>query len=181
MRAGGRALPLQRHRDLFAKLAHPAHLAGRHADHEGVGFDVFVDHGARAHKGVFTDGDTADHGAVGSEGCAFFYEGVAVFVFALDEGTGVVHVGKDHAGAAEHAFFERDVVVQAYVVLHFAAVADDDLVADEHVLAEGHAFADLCAATHMDKVPDARAFADLCAFVNDGAGVNGVHHGLAQA
>ena len=66
----------------------------------------------------------------------FFDEGVAVFLFALDQGAGVVHVGENHAGAAEHPFFECDVVVQANVVLHFAAVANGDLVADEHVLTE---------------------------------------------
>ena len=184
--AGVCALALQRQGDLFAKFTHPADLAGGHANHEGVGFDVFVDYSPCAHKGVFTDGDAADYGAVGAEGGTFLDQGVAVFVFALDEGSRVVYVSEDHAGAAEHAFFERDVVVHADVVLHFAAVADGDLVAHEHVLAEGHAFAYFCAATHMDKVPDAGAFADLCALVHDGAGVDGGSHGdgrdgLAQA
>ncbi len=83
--AGGCALPLQRQRNLFAKLAHPAHLPGGYADHEGVGFDVFVDHGACAHKGVFTDGDAAYYGAVGPKGGPFFDEGIAIFVFALNQ------------------------------------------------------------------------------------------------
>jgi hypothetical protein len=175
--AGGCALPLQRQRNLFAKLAHPAHLAGGYADHERVGFDIFVDHCASAHKGVFTNGDAAHHGAIGPERGPFFDKGVAVFVFALDEGAGVVDVGEDHAGTTEHAFFERDVVVHADVVLHFAAVANGDLVADEHVLAEGYAFADLGSTADVDKVPDAGAFADLCALVDDGAGVDGGGHG----
>ena len=170
-------MALQRQRNLFAKLAHPAHLAGGNANHEGVGFDVFVDHCASAHKGVFTNGDAAHHGAVGPERGAFFDEGVAVFVFALNEGAGVVHVGEHHTGAAEDAFFERDVVVHADVVLHFAAVANGDLVADEHVLAEGYAFADLGSTADVDKVPDAGAFADLCTLVDDGAGVDGGGHG----
>ena len=177
VRTGVFPFALQRQRNLFAKLAHPAHLACGHADHEGVGFDVFVDHCARAHKGKLTDGDAAHHGAVGSKGGPFFDEGVAVFVFALDQGAGVVHVGEDHAGAAEHAFFEGDVVVHADVVLHFAAVANGDLVANEHVLAEGHAFAYFCTATHMYKVPHAGAFANLRALVNDGGGVDGGGHG----
>lgn len=183
--AGGCALPMQRQRYLFAKLAHPAHLASGHADHESVGFHVFVDHGACAHKGKLTNGDAAHHGAVGAEGGPLFDEGVAVFVFALYKGAGVVHVGKNHAGAAEDALFERDIVVHTDVVLHFAAVTNVDLVSDEHVLAEGHALADFCTPTHMDKVPDAGAFANLCAFVNDGAGVDDGGHrdgkcGLAQ-
>ena len=173
MGAGVCALALQRQGDLFAKFTHPADLAGGHANHEGVGFDVFVDYSPCAHKGVFTDGDATDDGAVGPERGAFFDESVAVFVFALNQGAGVVHVGEDHAGATEHAFFERDVVVHADVVLNFAPVADGDLVAHEHVLAEGHALAYFCAATHMDKVPDAGAFAYLGALVDDGAGVDG--------
>jgi hypothetical protein len=132
--AGGCALPLQRQRDLFAKLANPAHLAGWHANHEGIGFDVFVDHCSSANKCIFTNDDSAHHGAVGTQSGPFFNEGTKVFVFALDEGAGVEHVGKDHAGAAEDALFERDVVVHADVILHFAAVANCDLVADEHVL-----------------------------------------------
>lgn len=130
------AFALQGQEDLFAKFAHPADLAGGHADHEGVGFHVFVDHGACAHKGIFANGDAADHGAVGTEGCAFFDQGVAVFVFALNECAGVVHVGENHAGAAKNAFFQSHVVINRDVVLHFAAVADGDLVTDEHVLAE---------------------------------------------
>lgn len=162
---------------MFAKFAHPADLAGGHADHEGVGFHVFVDHGTCAHKGVFTNGDAADHGAVGAQGCAFFDQGVVVFVFALNQGAGVVHVGEHHAGAAEDALFQRDVVVHADVVLHFAAVANGDLVAHKDVLAEGHALADFCAAADVHKVPHAGTVANLCAFVNDGAGVDGSGHG----
>jgi len=171
------ALALQRQGDLFAKFTHPADLACRHANHQGVGFDVFVDYGPCAHKGVFTNGDATDYRAVGAKGGTFLDQGVSVFVFTLNQGAGVVHIGKDHAGAAEHAFFERDVVVHAHIVLHFTAIANGDLVANEHVLAEGHAFADFCAATHMDKVPDAGAFADLCALVDDGAGVDDGGHG----
>ena len=176
MGTGVCALALQRQGDLFAKFTHPADLAGGHANHEGVGFDVFVDYSPCAHKGIFTDGDATDHGAVGPERGPFFDQGVAVFVFALDERSRVVYVSEDHAGTAEHAFFECDVVVHADVVLHFAPVADGDLVAHEHVLAEGHAFANFCAATHMHKVPDAGAFADLSALIDDCARVGCVFH-----
>jgi hypothetical protein len=84
--AGVLAFALQGQRYLFAKFTHPADLAGGHADHEGVGFDVFVDHGACAHKGMFTNGDAAHYGAVGPERGAFFDQGVAEFVFALNQG-----------------------------------------------------------------------------------------------
>ncbi len=134
--ASGRAPTLQRKRNLFTILAHPADLPGGYANHEGVGFDVFIDHGTCAHKAVFTDGDAAHHSAVGPKRCAFFDEGIAVFVFAFYQSAGVVYVGEYHAGSAEDAFFESDVVVNADVVLHFAAIANGDMVADEHVLAK---------------------------------------------
>ena len=60
MRAGVAALALQRQRHLLAVLAHPADLACRNADHEGMGLDVFVDHGASADEGEFADGEAAE-------------------------------------------------------------------------------------------------------------------------
>jgi len=174
VRADVFALAFHRQRDLFAVFAHPADLARRHADHQGVGFDVLVDDGACTDEGEFANGGAADDGAVGAQGGAALDQGVAVFALALDERAGVIDVGKHHAGAAEHALFEGDVVVHRDVVLDLALVADDDLVADEDVLAERDALADAGAAADVGKVPDARAFADLGALVDDGAGVDGV-------
>lgn len=174
VRAGVVALALDGQRDLFAVFAHPADLASGHADHEGVGLDVLVDDGAGTDEGEFANGGAADDGAVGAQGGAALDQGVAVFALALDERAGVIDVGKHHAGAAEHAFLEGDVVVHRDVVLHLALVADDDLVADEDVLAERDALADAGAGADVGEVPDARAFADLGALVDDGAGVDGV-------
>lgn len=163
---------------LFAVLAHPADLARRHADHQGVGFDVLVDDGARADEGVFTDGDAADDGAVGAQGGALLDQGVAVFVLALDQRARVVDVGEHHAGAAEHAFFQGDVIVDGDIVLDLAAVADHDFVADEDVLAQGNTRADAGAAADVDEMPDARSFADLGAGIDDGGFVLVMGHGF---
>lgn len=163
---------------LFAVLAHPADLARRHADHQGVGLDVLVDDGARADEGVFADDDAADDGAVGAQGGALFDQGVAVLVLALDQRARVVDVGEHHAGAAEHALFQSDVVIDGDVVLDFAAVADDDLVADEDVLAKGYPGTDAGAAADMDEMPDARSFADLRAGIDDGGFVLVMGHGF---
>ncbi len=173
VRACVQACSLGWQRNLFAVLAHPANLLGGHTHHQRIGLDVFVNHRSSAHKGKFTNGGTADNGAVGPERGPFFDQGVAVFAFALNQRARVVNVGEDHAGAAEHPIFQRDVVVHADIVLDLAVVANDHLVAHEHVLAQGHAFADLGATAHMYKVPHATALSDLGAFVNDGRGVNG--------
>lgn len=173
MRACVNTCSLDRQRDLLAVLAHPAHLPSGHAHHQRIGLDVFIDHRACAHKSVFADGGAAYDGAVGTQSDALSYQGVAVFAFALNQGARVVDVGEHHAGAAEHALFQRDVVVHADVVLDFAMIVNDDLIAHEHVLTQRHAFADLRATTHVHKVPHAAALADLGAIVHDGAGVDG--------
>ncbi len=129
-------LALQWQGYLLAKLAHPADLFGRYADHQCVGFYIFVDHGTSADEGEFADGDPTHDSAVGAQGGAFFDQSVAVLILALDERARVVDVGEHHARTAEHSFFEGDVVVNRDVVLDFTVVSDNDSVADEDVLAE---------------------------------------------
>lgn len=153
---------------LFAMFAHPADLPGGDADHQGVGSDVLVDDGARADEGVFTDGDAADDSTVGAQCGALLDQRVAVFVLALDQRAWVVDVGEHHAGAAEHALFQGDVVIDGNIVLDLAAVADHDFVADEDVLPQRHPGADAGAAADVDEMPDAGSFANLCAGIDDG-------------
>lgn len=50
-------------------FTHPTDLACGDADHEGVGFDIFIDHGAGADEGEFADGEAADDGAVATMTC----------------------------------------------------------------------------------------------------------------
>src|SRR5690606_8175146 len=168
MGASGLAVSAQGQVQLFAVFAHPADLAGGHANHQGVGLDVLVDDGACANEGKFADGDAADDGAVGPQGCASFHQGVAIFVLAFDQRTRVVDVGEHHAGAAEYALFQSDVVVDGDIVLNLATVADDDLVADENVLPQGYSGTDARTAADMNKMPDARSLADLRAGIDNG-------------
>ncbi len=178
MGTSGLAVAAQGQVQLFAVFAHPADLTGGDADHQGVGLDVLVDDGARADEGVFANGDATNDGAVGAQSGAFLDQGVAVFVLALDQGSGVVDVGEHHAGAAEDALFQGDVVVDGDVVLDLAAVADNDFVADEDVLAQRYPGADAGAAANMDEMPDAGSFADLRAGIDDGGFVLVVGHGV---
>lgn len=134
MWAGVHALALNWQRNLLSILTHPADLLGRHAHHECVGFDVLVNHSPGTYKRVFANGGATHNGAVSTQCGTFFDQGVAVFTFALNKRPRVIHIGKDHAGAAKHAVFQRDVVIHADVVLNFAVVANDDLVAHKYVL-----------------------------------------------
>lgn len=157
-------------------LAHPADLSGRHTSHEGVRLYVAVDDRPSSHKGIFAEGGAADYGGVGADGDTALDQGVAVLFFAADGAAGVVDVGKDHAGPAEHVVFQRDVVVHRDVVLNLAVVADHDAVAYKDVLAKGAIAANLGATADVHPVPDAAAFANLRANINDGRGVNGDAH-----
>ncbi|MNR18484.1 hypothetical protein D3C85_1352160 [compost metagenome] len=176
MRANGFCCTLQRQRELLAKLAHPADLPGRHADHERIGRHVLVDHGASADKGVFAHGVAADDGAIGPQRRAALHEGAAVFVLARDGRAWVVDIGEDHARPAEHIVFQGHRVIDADVVLDLDVVADGHVVADVDVLAQRAVFADrrLCADVHP--VPDAGAVADAGALVDDRGGVGFVCH-----
>src|SRR5690606_13156239 len=91
-------------------------------------------HAAGADKCIRADGHAADDRAIGPEGGAAAHDGVAILGFALDLGTRVIDIGKDHAGTAEHSVLQRHVVIDRDVVLNLHLVADPDLVADEDVL-----------------------------------------------
>ena len=136
MNAGGTRFAVQRQIQLFTVFTHPADLSGRDAHHQGIGGDIPVNHGTGADEGVFADGGATHDGAIGAEGGAFFHPRVAIFAFALDQRAGVVDIGEHHAGAAEHAFFQGDVVVHADVVLDFAVIADDHFIADKDILTQ---------------------------------------------
>ena len=140
---------------LLAILADPANMPCRHAHHQRVFRYVPGDDGTGTNEGKFANGHAADDGAVGTQSGALFDQGFSVFALAFNEGARVVHVGKHHAGAAEHTLFQRHFVINADVVLYLAAVANDHLVADKHVLAKRHALANAGTRTHVHKVPDA--------------------------
>lgn len=176
MGACGFPLPLYGQVQLLTEFAHPADLSGRYTNHQSVGRDILINDRSCTNEGVFTNSYAAYDGAIGPQSCAFFDQGVTVFVFALYEGTGIVDVGEYHAGAAENPLFDVDVVVDGDVVLNFAVVTDGDLVANEHVLAHGDVLSDSGATAYVHEVPDSGTFADLGTFVYYGAGVDRYRH-----
>src|SRR5690606_29326001 len=132
----------------------PSNLAGWYAHHQCIGRNVFVDHSASAYKSILSYGHSTHDRAVGSQSCALSYQGVAVFVLALNQRSRVVDVGKHHTGATEHPLLQRYVVVYRNVVLDFAFIADHYFIADEHVLAQRYTDTNPRAGTNVDKVPD---------------------------
>jgi len=142
-------------------------LLGRVAHHQGVVGDVFRHNGAGADEGVAADCVATDDGAVGAERRAFLDEGGAHLIHLSDFGAGVVDVGEDHRGAAEDAVFKGDALIDGYVVLDFAFVADDGVGSDDDILPDVAVFADFRAGEDVGEVPDLRFFANFYTFVYD--------------
>lgn len=70
---------------MFPVLTHPSDLACGYANHQGVRLDVPVDHCPGAYECKFADGGPADDSAVGSQSGAALDQGIAEFIFALDQ------------------------------------------------------------------------------------------------
>jgi hypothetical protein len=51
--------------ELHATTAHPTLPFGRHAQHQGMGRHIAVDHGTSANKSELPNGDTTNYGGVG--------------------------------------------------------------------------------------------------------------------
>src|SRR5690606_18426716 len=107
-------LTKQRQGDLLAVFAHPADLPCRYPSHERVRRHVAPHDGAGGDEGEGTDGDATDDRAVRAQRCTAPHPGVTVLVLAVDEGAGVMDVGKHHARTAEHALLQSHVVVYRY-------------------------------------------------------------------
>ena len=143
----------------------------RYTHHQGKVGHIFLHHGARAHKGMAADGAATHNGSVGANGGTLLHQRAAISIFAHHGCARVVHIGKDHAGAAEHIVLQLDGVVHADVVLDFDVVANAYIIAHKHVLPQRAIAADARAATHMHPVPDARARTDLRPGINNGRGM----------
>ena len=146
-------------------------MSCRHPGHKGKVGHIAGDDCAGTDEGMGSDGQATDDGTVRSQGRAPTDPGVAILIFALDQGPGVIDIGKNHAGTTEYALFEGDVVIDRDIVLDLAAVPDDDAVPDKDVLAEGHAPVYDGAGTDMGRLPDTGSIADLGTVVDDGARV----------
>ena len=164
-------ISIQRQFQLFAILAHPANMAAGNANDQGIVGHVFIDYCAGADKGKLANGHAAHDSTVGAEGCALPDSRFSVLVFSIDHGSGVENIGEYHAGAAEDAVLQVDVIVHRDVVLDFAIVADSDVIANENVLPQGDVAANASTTAYMDKMPNSGAVADLGPVVDNGAGV----------
>ena len=152
-------------------------MTGGHANHQGIGLNIRINHGARADEGIGADGDPADNRAVGAEGRAFFDACGAVLVFARNQRARIVNVGEDHARPAEHALCQRHPVIDADIILNPAAVADDNPVADKDILPQRYVPPNPGAARDMRPVPDTAAGPDPGAGVNHRGGMRLITHG----
>ncbi len=151
----------------FSMAADPADLAGRVADDEREGFDVFGDDSTGADKRVFAKFDAADDSGVGADGGSFFDEGLLVFAAADDGAAGIDDIGEDHAGAQENVLFADDARVYADIILDLDVASQDNSRADDDILANVARGAERGPFHDMAEVPDFCLRADFGFGAND--------------
>lgn len=134
--------------------------------------NILRDDRPSSNKRVFTDGMAADNRAVGPQRGALPDERGPDLVHLPDFCPGVVDIGEDHRGAAEDAVFEGNALVDTYIVLDLASVADGDIRTDHAVLPDIAVLADLGPREDMGEVPDLCTFANFDIVVNDGGGMD---------
>ena len=109
---------------------------------------------------------------VGSDRCAIFNDGFEELALALDIRARRVDVGKYGRWAHEDCVTQLDTLVEAYIVLNLATIADIDVRPDHYVLADGAVPADNRAAQDVAEMPylgasvDAATVVDNCSFMN---------------
>jgi len=103
----------------LAELGHPTDLLGGIANDQGIGGDVFCDHGSGADEGVRSDVVAADDGGIGADAGSATHVRTRVLAPSIDGAAGVDDVGKHTAGAQEHVVIARDAFVDGDVVLDF--------------------------------------------------------------
>src|SRR5690606_35234552 len=147
--------------EAVAVPAHPAALARRVADDEGVVRDVPGHDAPRGHEAVAAERDAADDGGVGADGGPAAEPRPLVEPLAVHLAPRVRHVRQHAARPEEHVVLDLAPGVDGDVVLHLHVVPHHDVAADEDVLAEHAAAADPGAGGDVAEVPDLRALPDL--------------------
>lgn len=130
--------------------------------------DIFGYDCTGTYKGVSSDGDAADDGAVCAQGSAFFNPDRPGLIHFAHPCTRVINIGEDHWGAAEYVVFQGYVFIDRYIVLDFALIAYLDFRSNDDVLADVAVFADVGAGHDVAEVPDFGSFAYLAVVVDVG-------------
>jgi hypothetical protein len=137
----------------LSTCTHPSDSFCRITHHKGMIEYIFRHNSTSTNKGVFPNGMAADDGAVGSQCGTLLDEGGADLVHLGDFCTRVIDVRKDHRRAAEDTIFQCDTLVDGYVVLNFAFVADGYVGADNNILADIAVFTNLGTGKDVGEVP----------------------------
>src|SRR5256884_266623 len=159
--AGGARRFVARPRQPLPALTHPADSTRGHAHHQRIRRHVGGHHGTCTDECVLAQCHATDDGRVGADGAAALYEGGSILMLARHVTARVHHVGEHARRPAEHVVFERDALIDRYIVLDLGIVADPHTGHHHHVLAQVAALADHRAGHDVAEVPDLRAPADL--------------------
>ena len=154
--------------DFIAVFVHPTDLAGRIADHEGIGRHIFGDNGARANHAILAKFVATNDGSVCSDGHATTENRLFVLVLAADGCAGVDDVCEHHRRTEEHIVLADNARIDRDVVLDFAVTAEFDVGRDDYVLTYVTVFADLATGHDVAEMPYFCALADLAVFIDIG-------------
>src|SRR5260221_3851864 len=149
-------------------MAHPADLPRRIAGDQRMRGNIVGDDRSGGDEAVASQAVSADDGGVRTDRRAAADDGGTEFVFALDIGARIVHVGEDAGRSAENVVPENDALIETYIVLDLAAVPYPDIGPDRHVLADDATAADLRSLENVAEMPDLRSLADFAAVVDPG-------------
>ena len=152
----------------IAIFVHPTDLAGRIADHEGIGRHIFGNDRARTNHAIFAEFMATDNRSVSPNGDAATENGLFVFVLAADGCAGVDDVGKHHRRAEEHIVLADNARIDRDVVLDLAVTAEFDVGRDDYVLTYITVLAYLATGHDVAEMPYFCALADLAVLIDIG-------------
>ena len=155
-------------RDFIAVFVHPTDLAGRIADHEGIGRHIFGNNRAGTNHAILAEFVSADNRSVSPDRNAATENRLFVLVLAADGCAGVDDVCEHHRRAEEHIVLADNARIDRDVVLDFAVTAEFDVGRDDYVLTYVTVFADLATGHDVAEMPYFCALADLAVFIDKG-------------
>lgn len=120
----------------LAALACPADLPSRIANHERVVRNILCHHGTSADKRITANCMAAYDGAIGAKGRTFFNHCRANLIHLPNFRPWIIDVCENHGRATENAIFQRYTLIDAYIVLYLALVADRNIGTNYNVLAD---------------------------------------------
>ena len=123
-RLGARGKSIGIERKAKAGTGHPPYPSGRIAYHESEGSHGVRNDTAGADEGIFTNLIATDNSDISTDRRTAAHHRRAIFTLAGDERAGINDVGEDSRWADEDIILEGHAIINRYIVLDLAAIAN---------------------------------------------------------